>query len=390
VGSVFLVALLVAASVPFLAAVARLPAAALLGDDVVALTQGSGPTSLTPDLAAALADEPYVAAVSPEVLAPAWLADGPVVVRGVDPVAFAAVEGLALPPVGPSFALAGAGLAERIGLEKGDAVVLGAFVVPKFVEAVVTDVFDAPGPARDELLLPLPAARDLAGLGGDAFHVLRVRAADGDALLAFLRASGASVHVTWRGRLVASVNSDPPGDASPLADLLLRQGRGPIPRDLLTRAVTQATNAVRVAAAGMALAVLALAFLASRATLRRTLAERADRVAVLQGLGAGPRAIRRRLMRELAPAAALAALAGVLAGYAVAALAGVANPFVAFGYAVRPPFDVALAAALFAFVLAAALLAALLEIRPWLRRRPMEAAPSPAARRPSLEEVLVP
>ena len=364
-------AFLLGASWPLLAAMPLLPERVLAGDAFV-VTQGSGAASMNETLVDGLRAQAWAEAVSPEVLAFAVLRGQPALVRGVDPAPFAAIErilGLPSAPLAGPWSFVGERLASRLGLAAGDEIVLTGSTVPRIAIFPVLGVLRDDGPAADEVLVSLDSGRFLAGLGSAAVHSVRVRSADLASLLAYLQASGASVHVSGPGMDRADVNSDPPAEGR-LTNLLLRSGRGSIPRDYLTSAVADATNSVRVVAWGFAGLIALLVAFGVHAVQGRDFSERRRNVGVLRAVGASDGWVLRRAAAEGLPLAVGSALLGALAGAAAGIFLVPAASIVLFGHEVRPEADVAVLVLLTLVLSGVSLVSRALLVRTALRDRP--------------------
>ncbi len=159
--------------------------------DVYVITQGTGPYSINDSLVQNLSAQPWAEAVSPEIFSLGTLDGAAVIVRGVDPSAFLAVEGAqaSFPsPLPPRWALAGSGLQTRLGVSVGDELTLVGSAVPRLDLVPLAGTFRTATAANDELLVDFATARFLTGVGPGIYHSIRVRTAEPAALLAFLQA----------------------------------------------------------------------------------------------------------------------------------------------------------------------------------------------------------
>jgi len=319
--------------------------------------------------------------VSPEILAFSAVRSEPVLVRGVDLEPFLDIEGASPIPGGSGpagWALAGASLARRLGLAPGTDVALVGSTVPRLEVVRITGLFDAAGPTADELLVPLDLARSLTGVGTGSFHSIRVRTQDSGTLLAFLASYGASVHVTGPGLPRADVNSDPPADDR-LTNLLLRSGRGAIPRDYMTTGVAEATNSVRVVALGLGVFLGILVASGVHAVQARAFADRRRSVGILRAVGASGAWVRLRGLRETVPLALLAGAAGAGIGVAADRLLRPATSLVLFGHEIQGTADPWTLLAVVAALVAASAVSQLLLVGSALRERPTDALTDRAA-----------
>ena len=280
--------------------------------------------------------------MSPEVLAVGTLDGAAVVVRGVDPAGFLAVEGASasLPASLPSaWAVAGSGLQARLGLSAGEELTLVGSAVPRLDVVPLMGVFHSATASNDELLVDLATARFLTGVGTGLFQTIRVKTSDPSALVAFLQERGASAHVSGPGGSAGGANTAPlPADPR-IINLFLRYGLGPLPADYLTEALAEATNSVQVVAWGLELLVALLVALGIHAVQARAFEDRRPTVGVLRALGAPARWVRLRAVEELLPLAAAAGLLGSALGSLAAVLLTPNAAVVAFGHEVRVVFD---------------------------------------------------
>ncbi len=200
-GELFLILLLSAAllavSVPYYASLAEAPEEVFFGEGVFMLSQASSAHPLTEDLVADLREQPWVSGVSPEIYAFLSINSRPVVARGVEVTAFLRVEEGAEPELefGDRFLLVGMRLAAEMGLGPGDLLLIPGSFRSVILEARVDDLLDVEGAPGDEMILDLPRARTLTGMIAGQYHMVRVRATDGQKLLEFLASSGANVLV---------------------------------------------------------------------------------------------------------------------------------------------------------------------------------------------------
>lgn|GEM_PF-3407122 len=386
-----LCAIVLGASWPILAALPELPTQVLTGG-VYVLTQGTaGTNQITEALAAALVSQSWAEVVSPEILAFGTLRGEPVLARGVEPVAFAQVEGgrwLPGEPASDRWAIAGTRLAGRLGLVTGDRVTLVGSAIPRIEIARIEGTFVTDTSVTDELLVDLGLGRSLTGLDRGVYHVIRVRTVDPQALLAFLETSGASVHVSGPGLPRADINSGPPPDPR-VVNLLFRSGFAGLPPDYLSLALPQATNSVSVVALGLMGFVALLVAAGIHSVQTRAFEDHRANVGVLRTLGAGNGWIRMRMLRESLPTALGAAIVGAGIGLVFAALIA-RGQLVLFGHAVPVAIDLTSFVLVVAAILVSSLVSALVLIGAALRERSMELLTERAEYEPpqSLEAIL--
>ena len=386
-----LCAFLLGAAWPVLGALPSVPARVVAGD-AYAITQGSGALSINVSLASNLSASPWANTVSPEILGLSVLRGESVVVRGVDHDAFLRLEQASRVSGslgGSQFGLAGEGFAARFGLSTGDTVtIVGAFV-PRIVFVRITGVFRTDSIADDELLVDLPMARFLTGLGPLNYHSIRVRTTDPAAMLRFLDQFQASVHVSGPGTPPADIHSDPPKDER-LANAILRTGVGGAPRDYLATAVGEATTSVRVVAYGIAVLLGVLVGFGVHATQARAFADRAPTVGVLRAVGASNAWLRRRLLLETAPYAVLAGLAGAALGFFAGLVLLRGLHLIVFGHPVPISFDLVTSALIVLVLVGISMASSVVLLRGALHRRPTESIRDAPATEPpqSLEAIL--
>ena len=357
------------------------------------VTQGTGGYSINESLAQNLTAQPWAEAVSPEIFSLGTLGGSAVVVRGVDPAAFLAVEGAqaSLPAIlPPPWALAGAGLQARLGLSPAEELTLVGSAVPRLDVVPLAGVFHAPTAANDEILVDFGTADFLTGVASGIYHSIRVKTSDPAALVAFLEQRGASARVSGPNGNVGGSNTGPLPSDPRIINLFLRYGLGPLPPDYLAEGIAEATNSVQVVAWGLEALVVLLVALGIHAVQARAFADRRANVGVLRALGAPSRWVRLRALRESVPVAVLAALVGGALGFAAALLLTPNAALVAFGHEVRVSLDPVDVALVVAAVVAVSVVSELVLLQPPLRERPAASLrqepvrPSP----PSLEVVL--
>jgi ABC-type lipoprotein release transport system permease subunit len=365
---------------------------AVLAGDVYVITQGSGPASINEDLAAALRAQSWADAVSPEILAFGTIRDQPVLVRAVDPDVFFEIERASLlqsEPVADRWAYAGAGLAARAGLALGDEVPLIGSSSPRLAIARIAGIFSADTAADDELLVDFSMGHFLTGSAFDSYYTIRVRTSGPRALLAFLEGDDVSVHVYGPGIVRADVNSDPPSDER-LTNLVLRYGSGALAQDLITTALSEGTNSVRVVALGLGAFLALLVAFGIHAAQARTFADYRKAVGTLRALGAGGWYLRGRMVLETVPLAIAAGAAGALLGGVLAVVLRPTASVPVFGHEIRAAFEPITFLLVLAAVVLASVGSASLLLRRALRERPVESIrEEPLAETPhSLEVVL--
>lgn len=181
-------------TISFAMGVADAPHAFVGDDDVLLLgptEEGIGRGTIAREMAVALAALDGVRVVSPEVYVAVALKGGSVFARGVDHATFFALEEIELSagrmPEGPREALVGERFASRFDVDVGDTVVLPSSLRRFVLPVTVVGRFDSGSPARDEILIDLDTARQLAELDQGEIHVVRAAASDPGEIRAILR-----------------------------------------------------------------------------------------------------------------------------------------------------------------------------------------------------------
>ncbi len=306
------------------------------------ITPGTGPYAINDSLAQNLTAQTWAEAVSPEIFSLGTLGGAPVVIRGVEPVAFLKMEGASgAPPAGltPPWALAGSGIAARLGLVAGEELTLVGSSISRLDLVPLASTFRTSTAADDELLVDYGTARFLTGVGPGVYHSIRVETAAPAALYSFLATRVASVHVGGPGGTVGNINSAPlPADPR-VINLFLRYGLGPLPPDYVAEGIAEASNSVQVVAWGLEVLVLLLVALGMHAVQARAFEDRRAALGVLRALGAPGRWVRLQSVREIAPLAAAEGILGAGIGFLGAALLTPTAAIVAFGHEIRVAFD---------------------------------------------------
>jgi ABC-type lipoprotein release transport system permease subunit len=336
------------------------PRETFFGDNVYALSQVRADTPLNMSLAEALRAEDWIQEVSPEVIAFTLLGGEPVIIRGVEPSEFLALEdgSIVSGEAGENFALAGDRLVRRFDLGVGDRVALVGSTTPVLFETTVSGVFTTPGPSSDELLLPLHQARRLAGLAEDHILVIRVVAADEDRLKAFLETTEVPVLMgTGRQDPLALNSNETLGPNILRLAIMSPELATKIDRSFISTFAQQGINSVTVVVWGFIALTLSLTFIGVASTLARALFEKRRDVGILSALGANRMRIRGFLAVELAQITAVAAVVGSAVGFALSASIGSLRLVVLFGHVLEPELTpismvwIALATGLGSFVL---------------------------------------
>lgn len=362
----------------------------ILAGNAYVVTQGSGPFSINTSLAENLTARSWAEIVSPEILNLGTIRGEPILIRAVNPSAFFAIERAESVPtarLADGWALAGEGLARRLGLSAGDNVTVVGSAIPRIAFAPIAGVYRTATPANDELLVDYGLGRFLAGLASTAFHSIRVKTSNPDALVAFLRGFGASAHVSGPGMPRVDIASSQPTDER-IANLILRTGTGGSPRDYLSTAVAEASTSVRVVAYGIAALFAVLIAFGIHAVQARGFADRLPVVGVLRAVGAGNRWMHRRLLAESLPLAVVAGVLGAGLGFLAQTRLQPSASLLVFGHEVLVSFDFVTFALIVLTIVAMSTISSLGLLHAALRERPSGAIrEAPAVEPPQSLEV---
>lgn len=196
----FLAAALLVVDLGFPLAAAGVPAAIAGGEDEVVI--GARPGAVLGGQAdmrrvAALMHDPDVERLVAEVLVPTAVGRHPVLLRGGQWAQLAEYHGVDLRrgsvPGEGEIAL-GQRLADRLGADVGDGLLVPAAFRPHARILEVSGIFRAPGMLADEGILPLATAQDLADLEADRVSVIRA-GPDSEKLLRALERQDARIEV---------------------------------------------------------------------------------------------------------------------------------------------------------------------------------------------------
>lgn len=187
VPAISLLVALMAVTVFYTAGIAAAPKAFFGGrEDVVLLLPTTGEVTSTGSVSMALRDalaaRDDVGVVSAEIVVLTSVAGRSVFARGVEFDAFLSLEQGALlegrAPTALREAIVGIGLATLLDIDVGDRVVVPGSLAEQAAELSLVGIFDAPGLARDELLISLPVARGLADLPPNGVHFVRAQTSE--------------------------------------------------------------------------------------------------------------------------------------------------------------------------------------------------------------------
>jgi ABC-type lipoprotein release transport system permease subunit len=312
--------------------------------------------------------QPWAEGVSPETYTPTLLQGQEVVVRGIEAGGFSSVEDLRVlegsAPEG-DFALAGARLARRLGLQVGQPLVLPGALEPGITQVEVTGIVATGRPSEDELLVPLRLGSWLASLGSKGIPVIRVRTSDPAALAAFVE--------RWEVQ-GGKGGATPAGADDRIANLILldpRLGRL-YGRHYVATVAQYGINTVRLALDGFTYFTVALFALGTAAALGKELEEAGRRIGLLRALGTPDLRVALGVVREVAPTAALSSLAGVTIGLLLASATGALGPVLILGHTVAPEVSLPQVLAYGGAAVASTLVATGLLVGLLLRRSPAD------------------
>ncbi len=330
----FLGAALLTASVPFYASLARTPEELFFGPGVFVIGQASTQQPLTEALAEDVSREPWALTVSPEVYALLSWSGQAIVVRGVQAEPFLDLEGLAVEtPPGSEFLLLGERLAGRLGLQAGDTLLLPGSTHPVLMEATVDEVLPARGAVGDELLLDLPRARLVAGLGGIALTLVRVEVQDSEALLAYLANTEREVAVAGEGETLlvqgGTIVDDRVGSLVLTNPALGRE----LGRAYIGSFAQHSGNSLSVLVLGMEGLTVVLLAVIMASTLTRYWVERRRDVGLLRALGGGGLSTLRLFGARLLALGIPATVAGLFAGVGIGLLLEAGGTYAFLGHA---------------------------------------------------------
>lgn len=141
-----------------------------------------GTATVPEGLAGPLRSLDYVDGVSAEIYVATSIQGRSVMARGVDFDSFATMEGARIVegrgPQAPRDAVAGAGFAQAFSLGVGDHLVLPGSLSTTGLRVEIVGIAEVEGPAGEELLVTLQAARGLARVPATDVHLIRVATAN--------------------------------------------------------------------------------------------------------------------------------------------------------------------------------------------------------------------
>ena len=362
----------------------------VLSGGVYVITQGAtvgvGVLAVNDSLVQNLSAQPWALRVSPEILSLTSVRGQPVLVRGVDPRVFLAMDRGTWASGGQgsgSWAVAGSGLAARLGLDVGTVLTLTGSIAPRIALVPVTGIFRTATPSNDELLVSFPVARFFTSRPADAYYSVRVETSNASALRTFLRQYGSAFQLT-------APSSTPISPSARLANLYLLYGTAGLPVNFLAEGLSEATNAIQVAALGLAVLVVLLLAFGIHAVQARVFADHRPQVGVLRALGASRGWVLRRSALEALPLAALASVTGLAFGFLLSTELWSASGLLVLGHTIHTSFDPVVFGILACLLLVISIVSQLLLPRTALRDRPGESIRETTVAAPpvSLEVVL--
>lgn len=365
---VFLCVLLFSTSVPILVGIGVRPAEGLGGEGVVVLTGTSREFNLNHTLYLNLTTQPFVADISPEVIGFTTLKGAPIIFRGVELAPFLRFDGGRLDPDLPTAddgnidfpdgVIVGTRLATELGLAIGDRILLTGSTTNHFREEWVIGLYTTDSIAGDELLLPMPLARKLADLAADSYLLLRVVPTDTTALFSFLAEQGQAITATTgAGNLIPTPDDGSDGDGSTggagsegpgsteeqLIDLLpvrqVTKARGQTDRSYISLFIEKGAASISLVVIGFLILTGVLVFVGLQSLLSRSVLEKEHQFRLMHTIGAGPAALLRLVITEVAILAGSATVIGVAAGSGLALLIHKMGWFRVFGHTLAPVID---------------------------------------------------
>ncbi len=379
-------AALLSTALPLYDSLARTPEEIFFGEGVYVVSQSSRSFSLTYGFVEELRNQNWATAVSPEVYAFVAIGKRPLVLRGVEAEGFLELEGIPLDlSLGPEFLLLGSRLADDLSVGLGDYLLIPGSTRPLLMEAVVDGVLIGET-AADELIIDLPRARLLAGIGAQSITLIRVRA-DGEELLDYLVARGADVLV-GDGRSSLRVEEGKVVDDRIGALILTRPELGrELGRSYISSFAQYSGNSLRVLVVGMQGLTFALFLLILASSLVRFLVENRRNVGLIMALGGMFGALFAAYGRKVLGGGLAAGVLGLTLGVVVGSLLEATSSFALFGHTLRYEMDLLGALALIALYGAALLAAVLLSLLFLLKQRPRDLLYEPAELRLEAGEV---
>jgi ABC-type lipoprotein release transport system permease subunit len=309
------------------------PEEVFFGEDVYIISQASSGSPVTYELVEMLRSQEWVDAVSPEVYAFIAIRERAVVVRGIEPAAFALLEGLTLPgDLGEEFLLVGERLASRLGVQAGDSILLPGSLRPLLMEVTVDGILHADGALGDEVLMDLPRARRVAGLSEGSIILIRVRVGDGQRLVEYLASQRADVVVGKEGSGLRVEDGQVVDDRIGALLLTRPELARELGRSYVASFARYSGNSLRVLVLGMGILTGALFLIILSSSVVRFLVERRRDVGLVLALGGGLGALFSAWGRRILTLGLLSGVLGILVGILTGELLERAGTFTLFGH----------------------------------------------------------
>jgi putative ABC transport system permease protein len=271
----------------------------------------------------------------------------PVVVRGVEPENFLAIEKASLVDGGydDNFMLVGQGLSNRLDIRIGESLTITGSTSPAIIESTITGIFSSETASDEEILIPLSYARNLMGLGGDHVVIIRVKTEDQERLIDYLNEEEYSVVVGTVGGSI-QVNKNETYEQKVAQELAIKytdtsQFRA-TNQSFISTFIQRGASTVGVVVIGFIALNAILTFIGITAILARAVIERKKDIGILAAIGAGKRAIYFMLLKELLIISIIASGIGVAIGFISAVIVQNLNLIVAFGHTIQPMIDLTL------------------------------------------------
>jgi len=370
-----LCAAVLAASYPMLFGLEDYPKQVFYGRDVYSITPASSTATLNSSFVASLANQSWAVAASPEVFVLSSWEGVSVIARGVQLPDFLAIEDASIVEgggTGDSFVLAGEGFANRRGLGIDSPGILVGSKNPAIASVRVTGIFRSEGPSRDEVIIPFDLAWRLGGAATGKFTAVRLRTTDPDGMIGFLRATGSAFAVASEsGTIYLNAQTGEDGRLSGLVFLYPEVWRE-LGRSYVQSFAQQGANGVRVVVLAFQALITMLAVLGIYAVVWRATKEAGRPIGIMRVTGASPVVITGYLLKEFFVLGSLSMFMGIVAGYAVAWVAGSYGVFYLFSHSVIPRLDISLAMITYAVVLMTTLASTVMCVRFSLRRPPRD------------------
>ncbi|KYK27046.1 MAG: hypothetical protein AYK23_00375 [Candidatus Proteinoplasmatales archaeon SG8-5] len=323
IAGLVLCTLVLSASVPLLLGIESTPKS-VFGGDMVAVSQVNSSVSLNVTLAEKMKEQANVVAASPEITCFCVIEDEPVIVRGVQLEDFLEIENSTLirgEVTNPDrFAVMGRKLTRRVGLDVGDRFLMTGSSSSALFQLEVDAVYKG-NYSEDELLVPLPYARRMAGLSSEAVLFIRVKTTNQSALVDELVTQEAPVMVTDNTGISTPVNvniSEEDRVKQQLAIKYLDTAKFKASNgSYVSMFVQEGANSIRIVVTTFIVLDGALAFIGSAAIISRAVIERSTEMGILSAIGANRRKIKSMVVRDVFLISVTASLIGTLVGYAI-------------------------------------------------------------------------